>query len=231
MKRIVISLAFLGLICDAALGQADCTAHVDIGIGNPGNGSTWLLAYRHIQDALNANPVCKEIWVAAGTYTPDLGLNQTALDRNATFQLRDNVAIYGGFEGMESVLRPDNRIPCNPTILSGDLNGDDSPPIACTDDLPDCASYGKLCVDGFCIANGDLGDNSLHIVTGSGADSTAKLDGFIIQGGYANDYVGGCDDNRGMGAGLIVYGTTTSGGSPVVENCTFRDNVASLTGC
>ena len=44
------------------------------------------------------------------------------------------------------------------TVLSGDLNGDDGPNFA------------------------NNGENSYHVVTGSGIDETAILDGFTISG-------------------------------------------------
>lgn len=149
------------------------------------NGTRWADAYTDLQVAL-ANTSAGEMWVAAGTYTP-AGPNG---DRNATFQLKNNVALYGGFAGNETAR--DQRNPAaNVTILSGDLNGDDQP-----------GFYNQA-------------DNSYHVVTGSGTDATAILDGFTITGGRANASSG----YGGTGAGvLIVKGSPTLSGCKIVAN-------------
>ncbi|UCF42370.1 MAG: right-handed parallel beta-helix repeat-containing protein [Planctomycetota bacterium] len=54
-------------------------------------------------------------------------------------------------------------------------------------------------------------DNSYHVVTGSGTDANAVLDGFTITGGNA--------DTQGAG----MYNVS---GSPTVTNCTFTQNSA-----
>jgi hypothetical protein len=58
-------------------------------------------------------------------------------------------------------------------------------------------------------------DNSYHVVTGSGTDVTAVLDGFTITAGNAN---GSYPDNVG---GRMC---NMRGSSPTLTNCTFRGN-------
>ncbi|UCF43081.1 MAG: right-handed parallel beta-helix repeat-containing protein, partial [Planctomycetota bacterium] len=60
-----------------------------------------------------------------------------------------------------------------------------------------------------------LGDNSYHVVTGSGTDANAVLDGFTITGGNSNE----------DGGGMYNYS-----GSPTVANCTFSGNSANRDG-
>jgi hypothetical protein len=48
-------------------------------------------------------------------------------DRAATFALKSGVGVYGGFAGTR---RSSGDIAASPTILSGDLNGDDGPDFA-----------------------------------------------------------------------------------------------------
>ena len=64
------------------------------------------------------------------------------------------------------------------------------------------------------------GDNAYHVVTGSGTDASAVLDGFTVSGGNAN---GGYPDT--YGGGMYNYG-----GSPTLTNVTFTGNDANLRG-
>jgi autotransporter-associated beta strand protein len=86
-----------------------------------------------------------------------------------------------------------------PTILSGDLNGNDRPNFA------------------------NNGENSYHVVTGSGTDSSAVLDSFIITAGNANGGSFGAASTAGGG----VYNYA---GSPTIVYCTLRENYASWEG-
>ena len=106
---------------------------VDSTAQNP-NGSTWPLAFQHLQDALAEAGIDDQIWVAAGTYYPDLGDNQTVGHRFETFPLGPNAPkVYGGFVGTESNLEDrDWADPANETILSGNI-GD---PKLATDNTP-----------------------------------------------------------------------------------------------
>ncbi|MCZ6697483.1 MAG: hypothetical protein O7D94_00965, partial [Planctomycetota bacterium] len=64
------------------------------------------------------------------------------------------------------------------------------------------------------------GVDSFHVVTGSGIDATAVLDGFTVTGGEAT---GIPPDNNG--GGMIC-----DSGSPTVNHCVFIDNIASRDG-
>jgi len=139
------------------------------------NGSSWADAFTNPRDAL-AYAVATgcgalEIWVAQGTYTPDGGYRAPggphtpgSGDPNDTFQLVDGVVLYGGFAGGESDLSQRDPI-VNPTILSGDLAGNDAGP-------PNDPSHAE---------------NGRHVVTGTGNSGTAILDGFTISGGVGGD--------------------------------------------
>ncbi len=160
--------------------------------GTPVDGSTWTRAYRDLQNALAAATSGGfEIWVAEGTYKPTTGP-----DRTATFQLLNDVALYGGFDGTETS-RKDRNCEDNKTILSGDLNGDD-----------DETWYNRT-------------ENSYHVVTGSGTDKTAVLDGFSVSGGFGGE-PGSPDPKLTVDGG----GMYNINGSPTVGNCVFSDNAA-----
>ena len=162
--------------------------YVDASARGANDGSSWANAYNYLQEALNPAPSGYEIWVAQGTYKPDM----TAC-RTSTFQLKNGVALYGGFpsgggRGLWTSRDPNTY----QTILSGDLARNDGPNFA------------------------NNGENSYNVVTGSGTDSTAILDGFTITAGNAND-----DVYNYAGGGMY-----NSYGSPTVTNCTFTSNSA-----
>src|SRR5690242_12657721 len=111
----------------------------------------------------------------------------TGTDRTATFALKSGVRLLGGYAGYGAP-DPDARdVAQYPTILSGDIG-----------------------------TAGDKSDNSYHIVTGSGVDASAILDGFTITAGNAN----GTSATGQLGGG----GMYNVAGSPTVNNCTFTAN-------
>ncbi len=208
--------------------------YVDAGATGASNGSSWADAYNSLRVALTAanmrnadadpdNDV-SQIWVAAGIYMPDGGYKPTGGahvpgtgDRAATFLLINAVALYGGFSGGETALS-ERDVVSNETIVSGDLAANDAP-VACTDDSPDCDMHGSLCLNGFCIIRNNNVENSYHVVTGSGTNSTAILDGFLITAGNANGNC--CPGLYDRGAGMI-----NQNGSPTVSACRFSGNSA-----
>jgi hypothetical protein len=166
------------------------------------DGSSWADAYNYLQDAL-AKPLQAddEIWVAEGTYKPDRGGGQPIGSKDATFQLRNGVAIKGGYAGFGEPDPNHRDIDAYKTTLSGDLAGND-------------------------IGDTDLAsrvENSYHVVVGSGTDASAVLDGLTISGGRANGAVG--TSARRNGAGMYNFA-----GSPTLRNCTFRANLADVRG-
>jgi hypothetical protein len=124
------------------------------------NGTSWVNAYTDLQSALSPAPSAgTQVWVAAGTYYPisATGTPPSDIERNKTFKLVNGVGIYGGFNGTETTLAA--RDPeVNVTVLSGDIG------------VPS-----------------DNTDNIFHVVTGSGTNSTAILDGFTVTGGNAKN--------------------------------------------
>ncbi|MEL7124486.1 MAG: right-handed parallel beta-helix repeat-containing protein [Bacteroidota bacterium] len=184
--------------------------YVDANAGGTEDGETWGNAYTKLQDALDeacacGNPV--EIWVAQGTYYPDEGMTPTPNDRSSTFQLCNNVALYGGFSGAGTeTLLSERDFENNVTILSGDLQQNDSQQPIVTDIAT--------------LTSND--DNAYNVVTGSGTDNTAILDGFTITGGNANDDFSVPDN---VGAGMY-----NENGSPTISNSVFSGNNAFIFG-
>jgi hypothetical protein len=104
--------------------------YVDANATGLNDGSSWTHAYRYLQDALadaNSSPDAGEIHVAQGTYRPDQGRGVTPMDRAATFHIGCAMTIKGGYAGIG---RPDpncRNAESYPTVLSGDLAGNDGP--------------------------------------------------------------------------------------------------------
>jgi hypothetical protein len=197
------------------------------------NGTTWATAFTNLQDALSlaragANTSWEpyddiaEIWVAAGVYKPTTTTN----DRNATFDLVRNTAIYGGFAGMETKLSQRLAHPLlNDTILSGDLLGNDT---STPSDDPATYSENSFAV---CTANGSIRDGTI-------------LDGFTITGGNCTTYGGGLLSlgrpllrnlffraNYGFrGAGLFVWLPLGETKPYVISDCLFLQNGAASGG-
>ncbi|MHC4477594.1 MAG: right-handed parallel beta-helix repeat-containing protein [Planctomycetota bacterium] len=209
------------LFAVASAASAGQIIYVDADANVGGDGFTWATAFKDLQDALaDANSKVKpvEIWVAAGTYTPDCNSaepNGTG-DREATFQLIDGVRVDGGYAGFGEPEPNARNIDLHETILSGDLAGND---------------------DGF--VHND--ENSYHVVTGSSTDATAVLDGFTVTSGNGDRGSGMCNEFGSptvsncrfslnsaniCAAGMYNYFS----GIITISNCTFRDNSAIYDG-
>jgi len=164
------------------LAAAPATVHakiiyVDDDANGVNDGFSWADAFNYLQDALAASQSGDEIRVAQGVYKPDQGAGITPGDREATFQLIDGVTIKGGYAGAGSPDPNARDFEIYETILTGDLKSNDAE-VSTADDL---------------LGEPTRTDNSYHVVTGTGADSTAILDGFTITGGNApgSNYKGG----------------------------------------
>src|SRR5207249_1273712 len=122
---------------------------------------------------INASIANDQVWVAKGTYYPDEGTGYTDNDRDASFVMKNSVAIYGSFAGTEATLsaRTATVMATNTSILSGDIDHD-------TDPLVVTGSGSTLSISG-------NGGNSYHVIrnNNNGLNSSAVLDGFTITGG------------------------------------------------
>jgi hypothetical protein len=96
--------------------------YVDKDAAGNNNGASWTDAFISLKAAcetaaLFPDTVPREIWIAAGTYTPSPGGDVTEY-----FPLTFNTSYIGGFGGWETA--KSQRTPAaNPVIISGDLGG------------------------------------------------------------------------------------------------------------
>lgn len=173
--------------------------------GSGTDGLSWATAFTTLQDALAVAVSGDEIWAEKGVYYPDEGGGQLDNSVFATFALANGVSIYGGFNSGDTQLSDRNWVN-NVTVLSGDVDGNDS-----TDANKVVTTPGDI-----------SGNNSYHVVSASGVDNSAVLDGFIITAGQANGV-----PPYNVGGGFYCYG----GGSaaicnPTLMNLIFIGNLA-----
>ncbi|MFN4256184.1 MAG: HYR domain-containing protein, partial [Saprospiraceae bacterium] len=213
--------------------NANCPATGTVWYVNPsaasgGNGASWACGFQNLQDAIDAASSGHEIWVKTGTYLPtkDPFGNASPTDpRDKTFYLKDGVALYGGFDGSETMLSERDWV-ANPTILSGDI--------------------GTL---------NDSTDNCYHVVLSVSDANTTVLDGFTVTRGNAGAFGGTITVEtktiaRNHGGGLHMNssaltvsncafvsnrarnggGAYNEGGSPNFSNCNFTLNHAKDSG-
>jgi hypothetical protein len=190
------------------------------------DGSSWESALAEVQAGLDAaaslvaevdagTPECA-VWVAAGIYLPTAAPDGDPVpidERTKTFQLRQGVALYGGFDGAEASCS-ERDIEANETTLSGDLGVVDA-----------------------------VDDNAYHVVTGiDGAvidgftitGGNAQGDIPVESGGGMYLYEESSDIIRcafeGNHAALSGAGVFASDSSPTIAGCSFIDNSADRAG-
>jgi hypothetical protein len=89
-----------------------------------GDGSSWNMAFRYLQDALAVAGTGDEVRIAQGTYRADQGQGYTIGDSSASFTFYNGLALRGGYAGMTKP-EPDQRdFELYPTVLDGDLYDD-----------------------------------------------------------------------------------------------------------
>lgn len=155
--------------------------HVDGTVLASGNGQQWATAFKTLEEGLDAADVYAqanllgfaEVWVREWVYlptgqapTPPVG----ALEREASFWMRERVRVYGAFVGNETLLSQRQGSAAN-TILSGDLLGDSQTgvPQSLDDD-----SYHVVAVPRFDVRNVNA------------ATSLWTLDSFTVEFGNAD---------------------------------------------
>jgi hypothetical protein len=166
-----------------------------------GDGSTWISAFRFLQDALDAarkpSADVTEIRVAGGTYRPDQGASVTPGDVNTPFEMVSGLALRGGYAGIGAP-DPDARdFEKFQTVLSGDLLGNDGP-------AGSWVNYE---------------DNSFRVMRANNGEAGTTLDGLTFTASNV-DW-----PNSTPGGGLVCIA-----GSLLISDCTFRWNMAYWAG-
>jgi Secretion system C-terminal sorting domain len=187
---------------------ADAVLFVNASAPAGGDGATWATAFNSLQYALTLAASCidvKEIWVAAGTYTP------SNTDATKSFAMVSNVKIYGGFAGTEATVAERDWVN-NRSILSGEI-GTTSLTDNCYHVIKN-TNVSNAVLNGFSIERGYAFAGGINNFGGGIYNSGVSGNTF-----FENLYF---NLNRANGGGAI-YNTT----SPVkIINCVFDANGA-----
>lgn len=203
--------------------------------GGTGDGSSWANAMTNIQEAIDAAGVWSgEVWMKKG-------IHKSGSSADSRLVMRNNVAIMGGFEGVDGKYADDDaehaarNVELYRTILTGDTGLDDTWKGNVSGDIKvDGVNLKVIGVDGnltypaptdndvyfyHSLNNNNASpifDHADHLTVN--LDQTAVLDGLTIMGGTVMD--------NGLGA------------HPRVLNCTFlgsakfiTDDWMTFTGC
>ncbi len=256
MKNTILLTAFLlaiGLACilvavQAGNAQAD-TIYIDSTATPGGDGTAWATAFTDLQDALddvvNVGTPC-EIWVAAGTYTPTAEHGGTG-PRYSSFQMMNDVGIYGGFAGGETA-RSQRNWQTNATILNGDSGIPGYPLDDCYHVFyhPSGLDLNETAIlDGFIITGGNAdGPSDIHQEGGGmyNSSSSPTLTNCTFSSNTANSNGGGiCNssssptltscaffDNTADWSGSGIYNSSSS--SPILTDCNFSGNISNVHG-
>lgn len=198
--------------------------YVDHEATGAGAGYNWEDAFTNLQDALAAATEGDEIWVAGGVYRPA----GPGGSREASFIIDKNLKLFGGFVGTERNLSERGEPAAHPTILSGDLNGDD--------------------VEGDFETSRE--DNAWTVLTiNAGLTNATLIDGFTFRGGHAdggeepfingggirsngNPIIRNCrfTQNFAYSRGGGLFFRYAEGEMALVDNCTFDGNLSNRGG-
>ncbi len=194
MTTLPLRTLVLALCLPLASAAAD-TLHVDANLTTGlDDGTTWADAFQGSGGLQTA--------LAAATSGDEIFvaagtyLPTSTGSRTVAFALKNGVTIWGSFAGDEA--SPAERPPFGTadSVLDGDLAGNDGSSL--------------------------FGDNSFHVITTVGTNTTAVIDGFVVRGGAAT--TGGA--NRDRGAGILCLGNV----SPTIRNCRFLENRCTFGG-
>ena len=183
------------------------------------DGTSWTDAYTDLQLALDNQCEGLEIWVATGTHIPtaEFETGDAPLEtRDRTFYIHtDNVKIYGGFAGTETLLSERNYA-TNPTIIDG--NG----------------YYHAFYIGGMISSNCVLDGLTIK---GGNADGTngASVGGGIYINGFASfshPTIDNCifENNAAVTGGAVQIVGSFGSALPTFTNCLFFNNTATQHG-
>lgn len=176
---------FFPAICPNAFAQAKIWHVTQLGAGQK-DGLSWESAFNNFETALASSTNGDQIWVAGGNYVAGA----------TSFSMKENVKIYGGFDGTEqSLAERDLTNSSNKSTLSK--------------------------ADGVVVDNG-----LSQAVASLNLSNAAVLDGFTITGNFAGIVNVGSSPTLAnlLLTGFSAGGISNSNCSPIITNCAIVGN-------
>lgn len=170
-------------------------------VAGNGSGISWANATDNLQAAINA-PGVYQVWVAAGTYQPASGIS---------YQMKNDVAIYGGFPVTGMPVFADRNWVVHETILKGNMAS-----VIKNINLGSASIASTSILDGFTITNGYAAGANGKITYSStpGFPPTAQNGGNGFGGGIYNE------NSSASFRNLVISNNTAKGGEGVTPNGT-----------
>jgi len=185
------------------------------------DGQGWSTAFDSLQSALAQARPGDEVWVAKGSYYPDRS------DRNISFELKEDVVVYGGFSGAEtSIDQRDYRK--NLTVLSGNIGSGDKT----RNTITIIKGANNAILDGFTVCDAySAGQATMHLVP-----SDITKNDMPVGGGMRNfkvaPIVRNCifQNNYSPKGGAVYNVQDASAVQAQFVNVSFIDNTAQMRG-
>lgn len=201
MKKLFTIGVMLVMVAFAVQAQVSNVVYVDKDATGNGDGTSWANAYVKLEDALSYNTVLgMSIWIAEGVYSVEDTSN------GKSFVIDNAESLYGGFVGNETTLGQ-RDIDAHPTILSGDIAGDD---MGAPHTNPNYAD------------NADVVLDLAPATTVAAYDHAVTLDGLTITRGYADSTSGAGIRTTNMG----TWANSTYQTGILIHNCKIVENYA-----
>ncbi len=212
--------------------NASAIVYVNKSATGPEDGTSWATAFRTIQAGINAAaalPGGDEVWVAQGVYNEVRTEPWGAANVTGSLVLKDNVQLYGGFRGTET-LRTQRSVYNHSTnrprtIIDGSVSRAGSPAYHVVVIGKATSPNVNIRIDGFGITGGRAVGIATFYHTYRGAGiynwiSSPVIANCMIYGNIAQASGGGmANESRNIGGTHYAANTT-------LINCVFFDNTA-----
>ena len=210
MKNLLLTIALLVFFSASTFANT-----IFVTVDGNGNGSSWQNP-TSLKSALKMANSGDQIWVAKGTYTP-------GDSRSASFKIKNNIQVFGGFAGTETSTTQRDFIN-NETIISGEIGtsfADDN--IFNLVTFKDVSSNTVL--DGFTLTAGAATETVLD-------QGNNKRSGGAIFNSNGSPMIANCifKNNMAHDGGAIYNFSNKGESSPSIVNCQFVDNSATSDG-